>query len=169
MLRDINDLHGSTIIAGRTLLIPEPAADQYALSADARLAKQQGRERDGRQRVDHRVAAGDTLWELARSYDVSVRALARWNNMAPGDPLRVGQTLAVWTENGPAAPAGADRQEMIRKVRYSVRRGDSLYAIADRFNVSVSQIRDWNNGVQGNRYLQPGDRLTLYVDVRSAP
>ncbi|MBM1144102.1 MAG: lytic transglycosylase [Alcanivorax sp.] len=169
VLRDINDLHGNTIIAGRTLLIPEPAADQYALSADARLAKQQGRERDGRQRVDHRVAAGDTLWELARSYDVSVRALARWNNMAPGDPLRVGQTLAVWTENDPAAPAGADRQEMIRKVRYSVRRGDSLYAIADRFNVSVSQIRDWNNGVQGNRYLQPGDRLTLYVDVRSAP
>ena len=170
VLRDINKLDGNTIIAGRTLLIPAPGAkDQYALSADARLAKQQDRDRSG-QRIDHRIASGDTLWDLARNYGVSVRALARWNNMAPGDPLRVGQTLAVWTKKGGAAPVrGVDRQEMIRKVRYSVRRGDSLYAIANRFNVSVSQIRDWNNGVQSNRYLQPGDRLTLYVDVRNAP
>ena len=170
VLRDINKLDGNTIIAGRTLLIPAPGAkDQYALSADARLAKQQDRDRSG-QRINHRIASGDTLWDLARNYGVSVRALARWNNMAPGDPLRVGQTLAVWTKKGGAAPVrGVDRQEMIRKVRYSVRRGDSLYAIANRFNVSVSQIRDWNNGVQSNRYLQPGDRLTLYVDVRNAP
>jgi membrane-bound lytic murein transglycosylase D len=58
---------------------------------------------------------------------------------------------------------------MIRKVRYSVRRGDSLHAIANRFNVSVNQIRDWNDRLEKSRYLQPGDNLTLYVDVRNAP
>lgn len=164
VLRDINDLQGSTIVAGRTLLIPERAA------ANSRLAGQTDRAGGGRQRVDHRVASGETLWALARSYDVSVRELARWNDMSPGDPLRIGQTLAVWTEDGPAASRAAEhRDEMIRKVRYSVRQGDSLYAIASRFNVSVSQIRDWNNGVKQRRYLQPGDRLTLYVDVRRAP
>ena len=170
VLRDINDLPGSTIVAGRTLLIPERAADDYPLSADARLARQQDRARAGRQRIDHRVQSGETLWALARSYDVSVRELARWNNMAPGDPLRIGQTLAVWTEDGTAATRRDERRdEMIRKVRYSVRQGDSLYAIASRFNLSVNQIRDWNNGVKQRRYLQPGDHLTLYVDVRSAP
>ena len=84
--------------------------------------------------------------------------------------LRVGQTLAVWREDGPAATVRAEeREEMIRKVRYSVRRGDSLHAIANRFNVSVNQIRDWNDRLEKSRYLQPGDNLTLYVDVRNAP
>lgn len=170
VLRDINDLSGNTIIAGRTLLIPEPSQDQYKLSADQRLADNQGRQRGKRQRVDHRVAAGDTLWQIARENDVSVQALAKWNNMAPGDPLRVGQTLAVWREDGPAATVRAEEREgMIRKVRYSVRRGDSLHAIANRFNVSVNQIRDWNDRLEKSRYLQPGDNLTLYVDVRNAP
>jgi membrane-bound lytic murein transglycosylase D len=45
-------------------------------------------------------------------------------------------------------------------------RGDSLYAIADRFNVSVTQIQDWNQTVQSRRYLRPGDQLTLFVDIR---
>src|SRR5699024_6295612 len=124
------------------------------------LAQQQSRPRAGRQRIDHKVSNGDTLWALARGYDVSVRQLASWNNMAPGDPLRIGQTLAVWTESRVGTSrAAAQRDEMIRKVRYSVRRGDSLYGIASRFNVSVSEIRDWNDDMQRSRYLQPGDQL----------
>jgi membrane-bound lytic murein transglycosylase D len=82
----------------------------------------------------------------------------------------VGQTLAVWREGGASATVRAEeREEMIRKVRYSVRRGDSLHASANRFNVSVNQIRDWNDRLEKSRYLQPGDNLTLYVDVRNAP
>ncbi|MBF6682395.1 LysM peptidoglycan-binding domain-containing protein, partial [Acinetobacter baumannii] len=89
--------------------------------------------------------------------------------LAPDAPLQIGQTLAIWSNNGSSTPAARSSRNMIRKVRYSVRQGDSLYAIADRFNVSVTQIRDWNSAVSGNRYLQPGDRLTLYVDIRRAP
>ena len=43
---------------------------------------------------------------------------------------------------------------------YTVRSGDSLYTIAQRFNVDVDKIRDWN---QLGRYLQPGQQLTLFV------
>jgi membrane-bound lytic murein transglycosylase D len=57
---------------------------------------------------------------------------------------------------------------MIRRVNYAVRRGDSLHVIANRFNVSVNQIASWNK-LNTSRYLQPGQRLTLYVDVRHAP
>lgn len=170
VLRDINHLRGNTIIAGRLLLIPSPMTTRSpSLSAEQRLAQQQSRPRPGRQRVDYRVDSGDTLWDIARHHSVSVSALAKWNNMAPGDPLRIGQTLAIWRENGAADSGGQStsaREKMIRKVNYSVRRGDSLYAIADRFNVSVTQIQDWNQTVQSRRYLRPGDQLTLYVDIR---
>ena len=168
MIRDVNRLRGNTIIAGQSLLIPVPRADaaSYSMSEDQRLASRQSAGVSGRQRVDLTVRRGDTLWDIAQQYSVGVRELARWNNMAPGDPLRVGQSLVVWTNNASASNASL-RPEMIRKVNYSVRRGDSLYRIADRFNVSINQIASWN-GLNTSHYLRPGQRLTLYVDVRSA-
>lgn len=173
VLRSINHLKNNTIIAGRTLLIPGPAAgkDTYTLSAESRLADNQNRQRDGRQKLSHTVRSGDTLWEISRQYKVGVKELARWNNMAPGDSLKIGQTLAVWTKGSSAtANAATSRSDsnMVRQVRYSVRNGDSLYAIADRFNVSVNDIRSWNSKVASKRYIQPGQRLTLYVDIRQS-
>lgn len=168
MLRSVNNLRGNTIIAGRSLLIPVPAAsaDDYALSEEQRLSQRQGNAIAGRSRVDVRVRPGDTLWDLSRQYKVGVRELARWNNMAPGDPLKVGQSLVIWTAQPVAtATSGSARPEMIRKVNYAVRRGDSLSRIASRFNVSINEIARWN-GINTGKYLQPGQRLTLYVDVR---
>ena len=45
---------------------------------------------------------------------------------------------------------------------YRVRQGDSLYRIAGKFNVSINDIISWN-ALQPNKYLQPGQKLTLYV------
>jgi membrane-bound lytic murein transglycosylase D len=45
-----------------------------------------------------------------------------------------------------------------------VRKGDSLARISQRFNVKVSELRDWNS-LRNNEYLRPGQRLTLFVDV----
>jgi membrane-bound lytic murein transglycosylase D len=99
--------------------------------------------------------------------------------MAPGDVLSVGRTLVVWTE-GPAQIAAASSGEAavartdsaagfaasnrIREITYVVRRGDSLSAIADRFRVTVTKLLEWNAGA-GDKYLQPGQRLKLFVDV----
>ncbi len=169
VLRSINKLNGNTIIAGRTLLIPGPSSgdDDYSLSEEARLTANQSRERKGRQRINYTVQSGDTLWDISRRYNVGVKELAKWNNMAPGDSLRIGQSLAVWSESRQAASAvPPENDKMVRKLRYAVRNGDSLYAIADRFNVSVNDIKSWNDRVASNRYIQPGQRLTLYVDIR---
>ncbi|MED5431240.1 MAG: LysM peptidoglycan-binding domain-containing protein, partial [Pseudomonadota bacterium] len=169
VLRSINKLKGSTIIAGRTLLIPGPSSanNDGSLSQDSRLADTPSRQREGRQRLDYTVRSGDTLWEIARKHRVNVKHLAKWNNMAPGDTLSIGQTLAVWSDNaGTRHTTSPANDKMVRKVRYAVRTGDSLYAIADRFNVSVNDIKSWNDRVASNRYIQPGQRLTLYVDIR---
>jgi membrane-bound lytic murein transglycosylase D len=57
--------------------------------------------------------------------------------------------------------AGNDR---IRQVTYVVRRGDSLFSIAQRFRVTVPKLVEWNAGA-GDKYLQPGQRLVMFVDV----
>ena len=80
--------------------------------------------------------------------------LMKANHIGPKDALRVGQRLTV---------PGATKQ-IVRKVTYPVRRGDSLSAIAARFNLQVSQIASWNQ-LNVNNYLRPGQALKLYVDV----
>ncbi len=51
-----------------------------------------------------------------------------------------------------------------RKLRYTVRNGDSLYLIARRFRVGIDQIASWNS-IDRNKILRPGQKLTMYVDV----
>ncbi len=173
VLQEVNDIRGNLIRVGDQLLIPTARngnAD-YALSASQRLARKQdsgGRGNDGT-RVEHTVRVGDTFWDIAREHKVSVRQLAAWNAMAPGDPLMPGKKLVVWSKAPSyATTASARDKKMVRKVGYRVRRGDSLAAIANRFSVAVSDIASWND-LNTARYLQPGQSLVLYVDIRTSP
>lgn len=166
MIRDANQLRGDIIRAGHELLIPIPSQDarQYALSEDQRLQRRQNVARQG-QKVEHLVQSGDSFWLLARRHGISVRELASWNNMAPGDPLIAGQRLVIWSRADNARTlASTNNRSVIRRVNYTVRNGDNLANIASRFRVRVSDIARWNN-INTSRYLQPGQNLTLHVDV----
>ena len=83
--------------------------------------------------------------------------------MAPGDTLSIGQKLVVWSEQGAPAAGPVDR-DLTRKLHYTVRSGDSLYVIAQRFRVTVSDLVRWN-GISRDKILRPGQTLTMYVDV----
>lgn len=166
MIREANQLNGDVIRAGSELLIPIPSqnASEYALSENQRLERRQNVRRNG-ERVEHVVRSGDSFWKLARNHGVTVRELASWNNMAPGDPLMAGQRLVIWSRSDNAqALANNNNRSVVRRVTYQVRSGDSLARIASRFRVSVSDISRWNN-LNPNAYLQPGQSLTLHVDV----
>ncbi|MDX1397441.1 MAG: LysM peptidoglycan-binding domain-containing protein, partial [Oceanospirillum sp.] len=93
-----------------------------------------------------------------------IRELARWNGMAPNDPLMPGKKLVIWSKAERTVSSNAKNRKIIRRVGYKVRQGDSLARIAGKFNVSVKQIVSWNK-IDKRKYLQPGQSLTLYVDV----
>lgn len=173
-LKRVNHLRGDMIRAGKSLMIPTAlrSKEQYTLSDEQRrdaAGRYYAREHGG-DPVIHPVVFGDNLWDVARKYGVDYRALARWNGMATTDLLQVGQELKVWPAKpllATSAPpsAGAVGPEVIRKLDYRVRRGESLSRIASKFNLTVDDIRQWNRHLDGHRYLQPGDKLVLYVDV----
>ncbi len=98
----------------------------------------------------HRVADGDTLFNISRRYNLSVADLIIANNIK-GNNIRKGQLLRVT-----AAPAKT--RNSIRNVSYTVRRGDTLNTIANRFNVDVNDIRRWNRNTNG---VTPGQHLKL--------
>ncbi|MDH3550005.1 MAG: LysM peptidoglycan-binding domain-containing protein, partial [Gammaproteobacteria bacterium] len=118
-------------------------------------------------KVEHVVRSGESFWTISRKYNVTHRQVAAWNGMAPGDTLSVGKKLVVWTNAATAAPRTSPTDALgntTRKLRYTVRNGDSLYVIARRFRVGIDQIARWN-GIDRNKILRPGQKLTMYVDV----
>jgi len=173
VIKQVNNLNSNLIRVGQQLLIPSATegTDAYALSQSQRLQRTQERKRDGN-KVRHTVRSGDTFWDIAREHRVSVRQVAAWNGMAPGDPLIPGKELVIWSQTSQQTLAANSRSErdeaMVRKVGYRVRSGDSLSVIANRFAVNVRDIASWND-LNTDRYLQPGQSLVLYVDVRNSP
>jgi membrane-bound lytic murein transglycosylase D len=112
----------------------------------------------------HVVRKGDTLWGIARRYDMSVSEIARANGISTKSTLRPGQRLAV----RPPASGGVTTvatNGSTRQIAYQVRRGDTLSSIARRFDVSVGQLQAWN-GMQGRTGIRAGQRLTIHVDSR---
>ncbi len=168
-IKAANKLASNNIRVGQILLLPSASASrsQYALSAEQRLASAQQRgEGSNRKSVYHQVAAGESFWLIARRYGVSVGSLASWNNMVPKDPLHPGKRLIVW-QDGDSLALSRTRvapQNVIRRVGYTVRSGDSLAAIAQRFSVQIHDIVKWNE-INTAKYLKPGQVLSLYVDV----
>jgi membrane-bound lytic murein transglycosylase D len=163
-IRNANGISGNTIRAGDFLTVPiaSKPLDTYSKSAAARRETTQNRERAGT-RVEHHVRSGESFWSISRRYGVTTPQVAAWNAMAPRDTLSIGQKLVVWTQG--AAPSGGPmRNETTRKLNYTVRRGDSLYLIASRFKVTVSELVRWND-IDKNNILRPGQKLTMYVDV----
>ena len=161
MLREVNKLHGNMIRAGHSLIIPVATKhmNSYTLSAVQRTRAIQNSPGHGGHKTHYTVRSGDTLWDIARAHKVSVRTLARWNGMATRDVLKPGQKLVIWHSGGSIGNLATTQ-----RINYIVRSGDSLSRISQRFNVKVSELRRWNS-LQKNKYLHPGQRLTLYVDV----
>jgi membrane-bound lytic murein transglycosylase D len=105
----------------------------------------------------HRVAREDTLASVAREYHVTEEELAAANQLRLSDEIASMEALVV-----PTPPAAAPAHTLV----YTARRGDTMVTIADRFGVSLNELRRWNR-IPGTK-VQPGQRLHV-ADPATAP
>ena len=89
-LKTSNRLKNNKIRAGRSLVIP------IAGQAVARQSKQTTK-KDNKNKVVHRVQRGETLWSIARRYQVQVKQLLAWNQIRPDQILSLNQALKVFS------------------------------------------------------------------------
>jgi membrane-bound lytic murein transglycosylase D len=168
VIKKVNNIRGNQIRAGKYLMVPTAtkSLNTYTLSENSRKAAIQNTNRSGTKRI-HTVRPGQSLWSISRNYNVTTRALAKWNGIAPIDTLSVGQKLVVWTRASLTQTVSINQtrpSNALHTLRYTVRKGDSLYLIANRFNIRVADIKRWN---RVGKYLHPGQKLKLYVDITS--
>ncbi|MCF6214117.1 MAG: LysM peptidoglycan-binding domain-containing protein [Flavobacteriaceae bacterium] len=114
-------------------------------------------------RIRYRVKNGDYLGKIANRHGVSVRKLKQWNRLKSNN-LRIGQRLTIYPRRFP--PAAKKRtKKSLPKGKYSiyvVKKGDSLWSIAQKYpKISTQQIKDWNN-IWNSRQLKPGTKLKIF-------
>jgi len=154
------------IRAGKTLMIPIASqdAEAYTLSAAQRVISRQKQiaQTQASNLISHIVKSGDSLWKIAKQYKVTVSQIARWNKLGTKSVLQIGDKINV-CPRATAQKLGTVQRNVVKKLSYKVKSGDNLSAIAYRFSVTVKNIQKWNQALK--KYLQPGQKLTLYVDV----
>lgn len=113
------------------------------------------------------VREGDTLSTIAQRYGLSTVELARDNRRAIDAVLKVGESLAINTalpdsSNEPSDDAQETTQTI---VNYLVQEGDSLWNISEQFQVSVAELRRWNDIPEWLQQPDPGKIIVVYLDV----
>ncbi len=167
VIRSANNIRGNNIRAGKHLVIPVSlkSEKEYTHSLSQRQKGVINRAKS-RSSIIHIVKKGDTLWDIAQKYKVSVGSIARLNKISPRDTLKNGQKLAIKpSHKTPRRYIGNTPSSITKRVTYTVRKGDSLDRIARKFKVSVRELKNWNRVARTSKYLQPGQRLKIYVDV----
>ncbi|MBW2085612.1 MAG: LysM peptidoglycan-binding domain-containing protein [Deltaproteobacteria bacterium] len=188
-LRNFNKLRSDRIYAGSMLRIPAKAAAYRAgLKKRQKRPASQTKHRSAKgPHIIYQVKPGDNPWQIARRFNLDWRDIAAWNDIKNVRRLMPGQELVLYlAEPGvrlasaakiqkKPQPAAASATLRIpdktstpfqageeKAISYTVRSGDTLWAIARRFNIAPKQIRAWNN-IKTN-LIRPGDVLTLKTE-----
>ncbi len=97
------------------------------------------------------VQRGDSPWTISKMFAVSSTQLLSYNNLSSRSMIHPGDTLRI--------PASA---VTLSSLVYPVQTGDTLWEIATKFNVSIGELKSWNN-IRNVNKLTPGDQLVVYL------
>jgi len=153
--------HSSTPDSGYELKVPVGTGER-ALQAVNTIARYVPPEATY---VYHYVRRGETVSGIAGRYRTSISAIARANNLGRRYLIRPGQRLRVPTRYGSAYSTARTRQleKQGDNLVYTVKRGDTLYHIAQSFLTSVQNIKRLNS-LRGDM-LQVGQKLIIHADA----
>jgi membrane-bound lytic murein transglycosylase D len=155
-LKEWNKLSGNVIQAGTSLQVSEKEIEvKEAVAATPELKN-----------IEYTVQKGDNLGNIAKKFGTAIADLKEWNHLADNN-IALGKTLIVAKNeiaiNTSKATAASFKKTKIDSVSlqqdYLVKKGDSLFSIAKKSGVTVSDIKKWND--INNEDIKPGMKLKI--------
>ncbi|NWF93684.1 MAG: LysM peptidoglycan-binding domain-containing protein [Syntrophaceae bacterium] len=166
---EINRIKRTTRLSlGTNLLIPIPMVQDRKPITTAKEADSLKDLSSGYEEITYTIKKGDSLWSIANQMGVNIGALSRWNNLHPEKKLIPGDKLKIRVNRGQSSskpPPGPTKE---KEIIYVVKEGDTLWGIAQKYHVTIAEIRTWNR-LQGTDRIYPADKLRLKVGgIRSS-
>lgn len=143
-----------------TIYVPESQEEYYAsLSNDisTNLENSDNGSSSKSSIIYHRIRKGENLNQIASLYQVTPEQIRDWNNIS-GSKIFSGRVIKIY--KGEKLAQSNNNSLAKTTFKYKVRRGDSLSEIADKFGVSVSDLKRWNN-INSNKIVA-GRILTIH-------
>ena len=145
-LRQWNGLSSNRIIAGKNLNI-HGEDDTRSLGDNTT--------RSTSNTVRYTIKPGDTIGEIAEAFKVSISDIKNWNNLR-SNRLYAGKSLIINSDTDPANVSSNSSEKNASNdndaATHKIRRGETLSEIATKYNVSLSELRDWND-LDNNRIV----------------
>ena len=145
VLKEINGMSSDLIIAGKEIMVPR---------GSAWANKQSPRERT------YKVAKGDSLWNISKKFKVSIEDIVLWNELKIERPLQINQVIKIFSRYERIRQDVPSKQ--LRTMLYPVKSGDTVSRIASKFDISSSQIQEWNE-IKDPSKIFPGQVLKLFL------
>jgi membrane-bound lytic murein transglycosylase D len=169
-LQSENKMGRMTVLrVGQTLRVPAGGVGAPgSWKEDTASASRHGKPRSTGATILYRVRRGDTLTRVAANYDTTVAALAAANGFSTRRTLRTGERIRVVPGVRTAEVARRSAKPPEKKTTvaaatgsvHTVRSGDTLWKIANRYRVTVGELCELNDLSVGSLLL-PGMRLTV--------
>ena len=140
IIKQINYLNNDLLSIGSTLLIPLSKSKSNTFIPYEM----------------HIVSEGDTLWDIARTYNLEVSDLVNMNSINENSYLQLGQQLTIGNKN-----IHRNIESKKRTILYSIKQGDNLYKISELFDVTIKSIKDINNFEDDT--LMPGQIIKIAI------
>ena len=109
--------------------------------------------------VEHKVRPGESVWLIARKYKVKKNHILAVNNLSEKSIIRPNQILKIPTSGYDQYKKSVELSS--RKIYYTVRRGDTLSEIAEKYKTSIKKIKK-SNGLRNDRIIM-GQKLIIWV------
>ncbi|AYE51342.1 LysM peptidoglycan-binding domain-containing protein [Priestia megaterium] len=151
-LKKWNGLSSTLIYANQTLQIGSTSTDSSSSSTPTTTSSNH----------TYTVKSGDTLYRIAKDNGTSVQQLKDWNNIS-SHLIYVNQVLKIsgtgTVSSSPSAPVQEKTNETqaspapSNSKSYKVQPGDTMWSVAQRHGISISQLKQWNNLSSNTIYI----------------
>lgn len=153
-LKVLNNLKSDTIYVNQVLKTKSSGSDTSSKDTSSKSDQTSAT-------TKYTVKSGDSLWKIANNYNLSVQQIRNINNLK-SDVLYVGQVLKLTgkaSSGSSSSSSSSSNASSGTTTTYTVKSGDSLWVIAQKFNVTAQQIREKNN--LKTDVLQVGQKLVI--------
>jgi membrane-bound lytic murein transglycosylase D len=145
VLKEINGMDNDLIIAGREIMVPRGSSWSN---------------QDTPRERTYSVLQGDSLWNIAKKFKISIEDIASWNDLNIEKPLQIDQAIKIFSRYERIREAIPSRKPNI--MLYPIKSGDTISKIASKFSIKSSQIQEWNE-IKDTSKIFPGQVLKLYL------